>query len=338
MKVLLTGGTGFIGKRLLAKLVEKGYEVKVLVRSKESEQKISHFPVQIVQGDITEPDSLFQAVQGVDIIYHLAAYAHPSLIQPYSLYEKINVQGTKNILEAACQSKVKKVLIMSSIAATGPSSDGSPLHEKSNRKPITNYGKSKAAIEDMALSYFQEKNLPVVIIRPPFVYGIGDKDWVGFFIMIKTGGVPLLGLPFAGDHKNLLDFCYVDNLVQGLVQAAESEKTSGEIYFLSDNHPYTIQEIILAVAQALGIPYPKKFWPKWFAFFLAGILQTLGKVFHFEPPLAIKDVKWMTSNYWICTSSKARKDFGYKPEIELQEGIKRTIDWAIANNIMKKEI
>lgn len=328
MYTLITGATGFIGKRLLNALSSEKRNIRCLIRKSSDVSELSKFDVEIVYGDVGDLESVEKAMKDVDVVYHLAAVANPSNYRPYSDY-KINVDGTKNILKAAAKNKdnIKKLVIMSSIAATGPSMDGKPLDENSSYKPITNYGKSKVNVEKIVHAFEKKYGLPCTLIRPPMVYGIGDKDWLGFFSMVKNSAEKNKKLFVPGDHKNLFDFCYVDNLVKGLIQAEKSDKTVGQTYFLSDSTPYKIEEILKAITDAYGVDYPKKFHSKKFMSVLASGFDTLGKIFHFDGPVSKRDVAWMTTNYWVVSCEKAKREFGYSPDISLQEGIKRTIEW-----------
>jgi len=291
--------------------------------------------VELVTGDIRDREAVRKAVRDRELVFHLAGNAHPSSVTPYRAYEAINVGGTRNVLEgAAASGRLERLVVASSIAATGPSRDGEPVTEASARRPITNYGRSKVAVEDLCQSYHQNKKLPVVVVRPPMVYGVGDREWLGLFEMIGARGMPLLGVPIPGDHENLFDFCYVDNLVEGLNLAATSAHAAGQIYFLSDERPYRIREIIDAVAAALEISSPKKFWPLWLEKAVATLLDTVGFVIRQDMPLSRRTVRWMTENYWVCDVSKARADLGYSPSISLQEGVRRTIDWARSKGLM----
>lgn len=232
------------------------------------------------------------------------------------------------MLEAAKQStSIKKIVLMSSIAATGPSTDGKPLNESSDKKPITNYGKSKLIVEELAEKYYSDFKLPIVVIKPPMVYGIGDTDWIKFFEMIKTASVENKKLFLPGNHKNTFDFCNVDNLVTGMIQAEKEKSTCGNIYFLSDERAYKIDEIIQAVCNAYGVEKPKKYFSKKFAYSIAYIMDFFSKLFRFDPPISSRDVNWMTMNYWICSCEKAKKDFLYSPVISLNDGIKSTLEW-----------
>ena len=335
MYTLVTGATGFIGKRLVKKLVEEGRKVRCLVRDISKTEELSYPSVDFFIGDIRNLNSVKGAMEGIDVVYHLAGKANPSIVKPYKYYEEINVIGTRNVLDASLSNKeIKKIVLMSSIAATGPSRDSNLLNEKSTLKPITKYGESKVQVEKMAQEYHRKHNIPIVVIRPPMVYGIGDKDWVGFFKMVKVSAEFKKYLPIPGNHENLFDFCFVDNLVDGLIGAEKSSKTMGQIYFLSDDRPYKLNEILSAITKNLKVGYPQKFWPKWFSMSLATILEGIGYVFRFDPPLSRRDVKWMTTNYWVCDCTKAKRDFGYNPKITLEDGVRRTIEWAQKKGVL----
>jgi nucleoside-diphosphate-sugar epimerase len=335
MKVLVTGATGFIGGRLVRRLARDGHEIRCLVRPTSQVEVLEELGTELVTGDVRDLDTVRRAVHECEIVYHLAAIANPSAVTPYTVYETVNVQGSKNMLEAAVDSpKLQQMVVASSIAATGPSRDGKPLTEASPRRPITNYGRSKVVVEDLCQEYHREKSLPVVVVRPPMVYGIGDRDWLGLFRMIGSGGMPLLGVPLPGDHENLLDFCYVDNLVEGLILAATRERAIGQVYFLSDERPYRIREIIEAVAEALGASAPMRFWPLWLAKSLASALDAIGFVIRQDMPLDRRTVRWMTTSYWVCDVSKARAELGYAPSISLAQATKQTVDWARSEGLI----
>lgn len=335
MYTLVTGATGFIGKRLVKKLVEEGRKVRCLVRDIPKIEELNYSSVDFFIGDIRDLNSVKKAMEGIDVVYHLAGRPNPSIIKPYKYYEEVNVVGTRNVLEASVLNKeIKKIVLMSSIAATGPSRDSKLLNEDSSLRPITKYGLSKVQVERMAHEYHKKYNLPIVVIRPPMVYGIGDKDWVGFFKMVKGAGEFKKSLPIPGDHENLFDFCFVDNLVDGLIGAEKSSKTIGQTYFLSDDRPYKVKEILSAITKNFKVNYPEKFWPKWFSMSLATILEGVGYTFRFDPPLSRRDVKWMTTNYWVCDCTKAKKDFGYNPKITLEDGVKMTLEWAQKKGVL----
>lgn len=337
MKILITGATGFIGNRLVRKLAaQSDHHIRCLVRPSSQTERLKDLDVELVQGDLLEVDGLQKAVADCDMIYHLAANAHPSSVIPYRVYQRCNVDGTNNLLKAAATlTGLQKVVVLSSIAATGPSRDGKPLDEKSLRLPITNYGKSKMAVEDLCQQFSEEQNLPVVVIRPSMVYGIGDTDWLEIFHLIKTGGIAGMGVPIPGKKENLFDFCYVDNLVDGVILAANAAQSSGKIYFISDERSYQIKEIIQAVADASHVPYPSKFWPVWLSKTVATLLDFVGWVIRQDMPLDRRTICWMTTNYWVCDISKAKDELGFRPSVSLAEGVRRTFQWYLDQGLLK---
>ena len=167
----------------------------------------------------------------------------------------------------------------------------------------------------------------MVIIRSAMTYSEGDRNWNAFFELIKKSSQHDLPLLVPGRHRNLSDFCYVKNLTRGMIDAAQSESTVGRTYFLSDARPYTFQEIIDAIAGAYRLEPPRRSFPRAPLLGASHVLDALSGIFGFTSPLTPRDIRWMTTNYWICSCRKARTDFNYSPEFGLAEGLERTVRW-----------
>lgn len=205
MKVLVTGGTGFIGSHLVDLLVEKNYNVRVLVRKgdvhpayddKVNQEILEHeknLGVEIVYGNLLDKKSLEKACEGIDIIYHLAAIARQYEGLPTQVYYDINTFGTKNLLDACLKNKVKRFVYTSTKDACGPSLDGKPLTEKTILHPVIVYGKSKLGGEILSLYYYKKFGLPVTIIRPPLIYGERYPLLARYFRTVKKGIFPIFG-------------------------------------------------------------------------------------------------------------------------------------------------
>lgn len=330
MKILVTGGTGFIGSHLVEKLLNEGHKVKVLVRESESngikfQNKdarafLKELDAEICYGDLTDKDSLLKAVNNVDAVFHLAAIARPMEI-PDKTYFIINEQGTKNLLESCKNKKLKKIVIMSSVSAVGPTHDENPVNEKSVCKPIDIYGWSKLAAEKAGFEYIQKYKLPIVFLRPPMVFGPRDFEMLRWFKFISKRFFPI-----KGNKEGLMEFLYVENLIEACLLALTKGKT-GEIYHITNEKHYTVDEIVSAIAKAEGIKVlPIKF-PK-FSFIIAGYaMEFFAKLFGFHPLFKHDTVEWMTKKFWYSDCSKAKKELGYTAKISLDEGVKKTVEY-----------
>ncbi|RLP11553.1 NAD-dependent epimerase/dehydratase family protein [Propionibacterium australiense] len=327
MKALVTGATGFVGRSLVEDLLDRGHDVVVL--DPDIQQTRSIFPeaVSVRQGSLTNMNTIQDAMAGVDTVFNLAKNEHPSSHRSYDSYSE-GIVGTKNILASWEQNQnVSRIIVQSTIAATGPSRDGFPLTEESELRPLTNYGRCQANVEFAALRHRAETGSPVVIIRSVMTYGEGSQDWYRFFELIKKSSQHNYPLIIPGSHKNLSDFCYVKNLTRGMIDAAESDSTVGQTYFLSDSRPYTFQEIIEGIAAAYQLTPPERNFPRAPLLGISHVVDTLSGIFGFTAPLTPRDIQWMTTNYWFCSCEKARRDFGYSPEFSITDGLARTMRW-----------
>ena len=327
MRALITGATGFVGRSLVEDLLDRGHDVRVLAPDVRNARAMLPEAVAVHPGSPVDRDSVRNASSGADTIFQLAESEHPSSHRSYRSYSK-NLLGTRNILSASESDRgISRIVVQSSIAATGPSRDGLPLTEESDLRPLTNYGRCQANMEVAALRHHAERGSPVVIIRSAMTYGEGDRNWNAFFELIKKSSQHDLPLLVPGRHRNLSDFCYVKNLTRGMIDAAQSESTVGRTYFLSDARPYAFQEIIDAIAGAYRLEPPRRSFPRAPLLGASHVLDALSGIFGFTSPLTPRDIRWMTTNYWICSCRKARTDFNYSPEFGLAEGLERTVRW-----------
>jgi nucleoside-diphosphate-sugar epimerase len=321
MKILVTGATGFIGSHLLKTLCEKDMEVRCLVRSNSKVEPLKRKRLELVYGDLLKKDSLRNAIKHVDTIYHLAGEVYAAEDRNYH----VNVIGTKNLLEVCLSDNIKKFIYVSSIAAVGPNTSRNVVwDENSPCNPISAYGRSKHEAEKLLLETFRIHTLPVAIIRPPIVYGPGvsiSSRVFMFLNFIQRGLYRTIG-----DGKNLISLCYVDNLIHGILLAGEKQDTAGEIYFIADERPYTINEIAEAIAREEGVRLPSSHIPIWLADLMAVLLSVPSKVLGFVPPLSFGKIREMKSN-WVCDISKAERELGYRPIMTFEQGIKKTVEW-----------
>lgn len=303
MKVLITGGTGFIGKQLVKACIKKGDQVTVLTRSSRSQGRIKKVGATPLVGKMDNLAFLKKAIKGMEIVYHLAAI-RSDWGYSWKEYYQANVLGTKNLLTASL-GQVKHFILVSSVKAD---------------EPTTLYGKSKLQAEKIALQFFKRKNLPLTIIRPAIVYGPGDSasGMMPKLIKLIRKGFFLI----VGSGKNRLHLVYIDDLIQALLLAAE-KKGRGRIYIVAGQKPIKLKKLVSLIAKEcrarvfpFKVPIPLAN--------LAGLV--LEKLFSCEPPVTRHKVKTITADK-IYDISKTRKELGYSPKIDYYQGAKKTVRW-----------
>jgi len=321
MNTLITGGTGFIGARLAQRCLQRGDTVTVLGRENtEAEAANSKLlqdqGVEVVLGSMDETDKLKRLVAGKDQIFHLAAAQHEAHM-PDEYFRSINVEGTKQLMEAALDSGVKSIVHGSTIGVYGIL-DG-VINEESPLNPDNIYGVTKLEGEKLALSYADR--IPVTAIRISETYGPGDRRLLKLFKGIKKGVFFNIG---AG--KNLHHIIYVEDLISGFFRAAESEKARGEVFVLVGEKPITTNEMVNTIAAAVGAQPPKIRIPMAPMWALAFLMEKTMKPLGLKPPLHRRRMDFFRKSFEF-DQSKARNLLGYQPEYSFERGAKETATW-----------
>ena len=314
MKALVTGATGFIGSHLVDELIKKGYEVTCFARKTSSLKWIEGLDVTVLYGDCEDEGSLENIPSDAQYIFHLAGLTKAKKDEDFFC---VNVKGTENLLRAVSSkaSGLKRFIYLSSLSATGPSRNGAPVNETSEPRPVSSYGRSKLEGERLVAKY--RDSIPSTIIRPPAVYGPRDKDFYVLFKILKKGFYPYWG-------KCYYSLLYVDDLVRGLIMAAEGKATEGGVYFLSDGKVYTNEDIANEISNVLEAKIVRLRIPKP----LMSVLVRIGERLQGESSIINRDkVKELNCFHWVCDSSRAEKDFRFAPRVTIKEGIKWTADW-----------
>jgi nucleoside-diphosphate-sugar epimerase len=319
VKALVTGANGFIGSHLAEELVLREWEVKCLVRRSHGLGWIENLPVCMVKGDCRDKATLGPVVEGVEIVFHLAGVINAL---DWEEYYQANVIGTRNMLEA-CQEKnpgLKKFVHVSSISAAGPSVKGKPLTEDDPDEPISDYGRSKLAGEEAVREL--AKKFPFVIIRPPNVIGPRQRELEEMIKLLKKGIKPVVG---TGEPQTSL--CYVRDVVDALILAAECPQADGRTYFLADPRPYAWSEITDALEEALGVrrvllsvPYPAQ-W------LVAAASEAAARLTRQAPRLTRMSVLAARKFHWIYDGSRIKRELGFVPRTSLREAIQQTVEW-----------
>ena len=314
MKVLVTGATGFIGSNLVKELVKRDYEVTCLTRKTSNLRCLEDLEVSIVHGDCTDKDSLKRLSADFSYVFHLAGLTKTKKEEDFFL---TNGKGTENLLKVLSSGTkaLKRFLYMSSLAAVGPSRDAMPLDETATPGPVSLYGKSKLEGERATFNY--KDQMPISIVRPPAVYGPRDRDFFLFFKMVKRGFYPYWG-------KCYYSLLYVDDLVRGLIAAAESPEAEGKIYFLSDGRIYSNDDIVFEIIQAMDTKAVRLRIPVSVMELFAKLSERLAQGATIINSDKLREIK---HSYWTCNSKKAENELGFIPKVTLKEGIKWTADW-----------
>lgn len=316
---VVTGANGFVGSHLVDYLLIKNFEVRCIVRKSSNLRWLENKNVTIFDCGLFDKTGLREAFKNVNYIFHVAGVVKAKNEEGYF---RGNVEATKVLLEVAKESKesIKKFLIVSSQTVSGPSLNGNPVNEESESRPLTTYARSKLKQEQITLGY--KDIFPVTICRAPAIYGERDTEIFIYFQVFNKGLTTMIGF-----DKKELSLLHVADLVEGLYLAAVSEKASGEIYFISSEKYYTWDEVGSITSRVLNKKAFKIRLPHFIVFTVAALAQFFAMFSSKPATLNIEKAKDLTQRYWICDTSKAVRELGYRQKISIEEGIKRTCDW-----------
>jgi nucleoside-diphosphate-sugar epimerase len=266
-----------------------------------------------------DKENLRMAFKDASFIYHVAGVVKAKTSEGYF---NGNVETTRTMLEVALESPatIEKFLIVGSQTVTGPSYDHNPVNEETECKPLTTYARSKKEQEEVALSYSDK--LPITICRAPAVYGERDTEVFIYFQTFNKGLTTLIGF-----DKKILSLIHVADLAEGLYLAATSDKSAGEIYFISSEKYYTWDEIGNVTAKALGKKALRIRIPHFIVFTIAAFAQFFAMFSKKPATLNIEKAKDLTQHAWICDTTKAVEQLGFRQKVSIEEGINRSCEW-----------
>lgn len=319
VKYFITGGTGFVGTHLIQRVISENIEVVCLYR-----QKIPKFSksdnIHWIKGDLLDSRIYKDILKDTDCVFHLAGLLSARRREDYV---RVNVDGTASLLEVCREvgAPLKRFVHMSSIAALGPSHDGDILKETDICSPQSEYGKSKYQAEQVVLHYL--KFLPVVILRPTFVYGRGDLKGLKFLQSLNNP-VSLLW----ASHIKTICLCHVSDVVQSCLLSARKDIESGDIFNISDPCISTWKSVWKTLEEIfcdlLGADFPQG----------ANLIHSLSEFasrFNSTVPKAPRH------HFWACDVSKAKSILGFSPEMPFPKGASDTIRWYMNEGLLSKK-
>jgi len=325
MKVLVTGAPGWLGTRLVEMLREHGREVRCLVLPTMDDSLLIRLGAEIFNGDLSQPETLNGLCEKITTVFHCAGIIHPNRVKEFY---GLNLKGTENVLEEAIKSCVKRFIYVSSNSVGGVNISRDILMQESDSpRPYKHYGLSKYKAEELVNRAFKKGKINTTIIRPCWFYGVRQPErQTTFFKMIKKGN-PII----FGDGNNLRSMSYIDNIIEALLLIEEKDVSIGKTYWIADKRPYSTMEIYQTIAKLLGVENFKPLYvPKQVSTlceFMDTVIQGLGlyiKEIHVAGEMD-KDI--------ACSIKKAQEELGYEPKIDLEEGMRRSIEWCRVNNI-----
>jgi nucleoside-diphosphate-sugar epimerase len=320
MRILVTGGTGFTGKALVRRLLDLGHEVVALdYKEGLKTRELREWGAEVVLGSVTDEAVVRQAIQGVEVVHHLAA-AFREMNVPDSYYWDVNVQGTRNVLRAAFDQGVRKLIYCSTCGVHG-NIDRPPGGEDAPIQPADYYQRTKYEAEPIVRE-FHQRGLPSVILRPAAIYGPGDPErFLMIFRRVARGTFPMFG-----DGRTLYHPLYIDNLVDAFVLAMADGVGDGEAYLIADDQYLEIEELVKRVGRALDVDVKIPHYPVWPVVAAGHVVEKACRPFGITPPIFPRRVDWYRQNR-AFKIDKAKRDLGYQPKVGIDEGLRRTAEW-----------
>lgn len=326
MKALVTGGNGFLGSEICRMLVARGIDVTSLQRSTVPES--TRLPgVNYLSGDVSDPSSVDAAVDGVDTVFHVAAKA--GMWGRAADYERINVEGTRNVVQACLKHGVKRLVYTSTPSVVF---NGEPIHGWDESAPygsnwLCDYARTKCEAERIALDPTRRDQLAVVALRPHLIWGVGDPNLIPRLVARAKAGRMIR----VGNGTNRVDITHVGNAAHAHLCAYDAlmrdpGKVSGKAYFVSDGNPVILWDWIQDLFARLGLPEVRRSLPLGLVYRMAGLAEWVYRALNLstEPPMTRWVAVELAKDHYFDISA-ARNELGYEPVVGMEEGLRTLV-------------
>ena len=318
MRVLLTGGSGFLGSHIAEQLKNAGHTVVCLVRRSSDVSFLETLGVERVFGAVDDASTLPGALAGVDAIVHAAGLVKA---RNAAEFDRVNAAGTRSLAEAAIAHapSLQRFVHVSTAAVMGPGREGQKLSDRDPKNPQTLYAKSKLAAEKTLLEL--RDRLPITILRPPAIYGPRDREILAFFTMVRRMRV---AFRLGGSLKSV-SMIYVDDCARACVRAISADVPSGSAYLLDDGNVYSYEGLSRAIADGYGVKLLTVLdVPTSVVRAAAAVSDVFGETFDRAVIFGTDKLGELLMEHFVVDASDARRDLGWAPEVEFAEGARRT--------------
>jgi len=326
---MVTGGAGFLAGHLIDRLLAEGHEVRTLELASSDTSRLDGLGVEVVDGDLRDRPVVERSCDGVEVVFHVAALAAPWGTRED--FWSINVEGTDNAIAGSRKAGARRMVHVSSPSAVFDGTDHF-MDDESLPYPktfLSHYCETKAVSEQRALAA-SGADLEVTVIRPHVIWGPRDRNILPRLIERARQG----RLAQIGDGTNRVSTLYVENGAQALMLAAEAEAAPGNAYFITNNDPVVLWDFIRDILSRLGLPPPDRAIPFPIAYALGAAMEAAWRTLSLkgEPLLTRYTASELAKNH-TYSIDKARRDLGYEPEVGMEEGIKRLLEWIDENGL-----
>ena len=314
---LVTGANGFTGRWFCQYLARRGIAARGMYWAPDGEPGYSHAKLDLVPGDLRDRASLRRALEGIAVVYNIAALYRPTNV-PERMYWEVNVQGVQNMVEEAAKAGVKRFIQCSTVGVHG-TVQNPPADEEAPIRPDDYYQETKYEGEVLSRELSQKLGLPLVVVRPAAIYGPREQRFLKLARAIKNGTFVMFGRGEVGYH-----FIHVEDLSDAFVLCSEVDEAVGEVFIIADDHAITLNEIARIVAEALGARLPRIRLPYPLLYYASAACELACKPFSIAPPLHRRRAAWFNSTRSFDIG-KARRILGYHPKVGPEEGLKEMV-------------
>jgi nucleoside-diphosphate-sugar epimerase len=323
---LVTGATGFTGGAVCERLRANGADVVAFVRSSSNVEKLAQLGIETRAVDIGDAADVRRNFGDIDMVYHIAA-AYRSEHASHDEFFRVNVEGTRNLLDAALEARVRRFVHCSTVGVQGEIQDP-PATEDYRARPGDHYQESKLQGELLALQYFRERGLSGSVVRPVGIYGPGDTRFLKLFRSIARGRFVMIG-----SGEVLYHMTYIDDLVSGFLLAGTKPEAAGEVFTIGGPIYTTLNVLVEKIAGILSVKVPSLRLPLAPVYAAAVVCDRVCRAVGVSPPLYPRRVEFFHLDR-AFSIDKAKRLLGYQPQYSLDDGLAQTASWYKQNGFL----